>query len=282
MINKRKDGRLYSHTASISPVTDTSGAIGHFVAVSEDVTARRDLEARLVTSDRLASLGLLAAEVAHELNSPLAFVLSNLELLAMRLSNHPPHQDPLLLDELCHMVRDAADGAQRMAAITRDLKALSRSGTESLGPIDARRAFESALRLCRTSLVRTHLTHSFEAVPFVQGSEARLVQVLINLLGNAAQSFEENSNRRELAARLRRANDRVLLEVSDTGRGIPADILPNIFDPFFTTKQEGVGTGLGLYIAKKLVGDMGGTLTVESAVGEGSTFRIALPVWSWR
>ncbi len=250
------------------------------VVNARNITERKQMQARLLLADRLASVGTLAAGVAHEINNPLAFVLSNLGFLeeeCQLLRDELPRER---LGEMEDVLRETKQGAERVRHIVRDLRTLSRDEGELLSDVDVRAVIESSLGLVRNELRhRARLVKDFEPVPMVRASEGRLGQVLLNLLINAAHAVPDGKpGQNEVRVRLRAIAGRVVIEVMDTGCGIPPEVRDRIFDPFFTTKPVGMGTGLGLSICHGIVTGMGGDITVESEVGRGSTFRITLPI----
>ncbi len=243
-----------------------------------DVTERRALQARLQLSDRLASVGTLAAGVAHELNNPLAYISANLGYLAEVLPR--VGGNARLIDEMIQAVVEAREGSERMRDIVRDMKTFSRPDEDQRSPVDLRRVAESALRLAGADIRhRATLVKDLGEVPLVTGNEGRLGQVCINLLVNAAQAlpadrFEQN---RISISTLTDQEGRAVLEVRDTGSGIAPENLARIFDPFFTTKPVGLGTGLGLSICHTLITAHGGHIEVKSKLGQGTLFRVVLP-----
>jgi signal transduction histidine kinase/ActR/RegA family two-component response regulator len=318
--------------------------------VDREIAAQRQAERALRQSDRMASLGTLAAGVAHEINTPLTYVVTNLALIAERLAPAAPGARPDaatrtgiearaaeaeetlalarsgldalvslargLPDELRHtfgngltttlyalgmveqqlaalakesratgpfddLLQQAREGAERVRTIVRDLKTFSHPDDEAaVKPVDLQRVVRSSINLASVEIrERASLRTEFGATPYVVGNEARLGQVFINLLLNAAQAIPEGgANRHEIHITTRSdAAGRAVVEVSDTGSGIAPELLGRIFDPFFTTKPVGVGTGLGLSICHGIVTALGGELSVESEVGRGSTFRVTLP-----
>jgi C4-dicarboxylate-specific signal transduction histidine kinase len=161
----------------------------------------------------------------------------------------------------------------------RELQSLGRGDVQVDETVDVAALVESTLALARRSIEdRTRVTVDVSAAPRVRGDRARLSQVLLNLVLNAADAIEPDAPERNEIAIFATRDDggRVVLAVRDTGSGIPADVMSRIFDPFFTTKPVGKGTGLGLAICQRIVSDLGGTLTVESTPGRGSTFRLVL------
>ncbi len=266
------------------------GSLAAAMARSRADAERAELHARLAMADRMVSVGTLAAGVAHELNNPLAYVNSNVAFLAEQvvllsaLLSPPARADGEVADLLAQLVeaaRDAKDGVERMRVIVRDLKMLSRADDSRVGPVELGPVLDSCLNVARSELKhRARLVKDLQQVPAVRGSAARLGQIFLNLLVNAAQAIPEGqAARQEIRVSARPlGRDRVVIEVADTGSGIAPDVLPRIFDPFFTTKAPGVGTGLGLSIVRGIVTAMEGEIQVESALGRGSTFRVVLPV----
>ena len=285
-----KDGSDIPVNIAASRFVDDEGRHTGNLGVVRDVTEQRRLTSQLMVSDRMASVGTLAAGVAHEINNPLAAVIGNLDCVSdsvrrflKRESPSPgdrsPRNDAWLLQEIQEPLDDAREGAERVRFIVRDLKIFSRSPSEDpCGPIDVKSVMESSLRMAWNEIRhRARLVKHYEEGAVVAGSEARLGQVFLNLLVNAAQSMHEGAaEKNEIRVTTRVEGDRVLIDVSDTGPGIAPETVGRVFDAFFTTKAAGVGTGLGLAICQRIVTDMGGALTVESEVGRGTTFRVAL------
>ncbi|MEO8554450.1 MAG: PAS domain S-box protein, partial [Kofleriaceae bacterium] len=240
------------------------------VVIAHEVTERRELFARFATADRMLSMGTLAAGVAHEINNPLSYLISNLELLSRDVASH--QAAPLA---------DAREAADRMSAIVRDLHQLTRPAGDTLSPVDVVKILESSIKMANNELRhRARLVTSYQpGLPRVDASPSRLGQVFLNMLVNAAHAIVEgHADTEEVRVRVTAspARDRVLVEIEDTGVGIPAEILGRVFDPFFTTKPHGVGIGLGLAISHQIVHSIGGEISLTSTVGVGTTFRISL------
>ena len=259
---------------------DASGSPLRMVGANVDVTERRELQARLLIADRMSSMGMLAAGVAHEINNPLSYVLSNVAWardVAARTGCTTPCVPP---DEIRTALAEAYEGAERVRDIVRDLRALSSTrDDEPVGPVDLQGVVSSALQMARSHVKhRARIESELGDVPPVAGTPSRLGQVVLNLLVNAAQAIEAGAaDTNVIRVRVGEGPDgRVAVEISDTGRGIPPDVLPRIFDPFFTTKDVGEGTGLGLSIAHAIVTGLGGEIRVDSTVGRGSTFTVLL------
>jgi PAS domain S-box-containing protein len=272
-----------------TPVVDAKGNHTGSMAVVRDVTERRRLQSQLMVSDRMASVGTLAAGVAHEINNPLAAVMANLDYIAEivgqlggsnRSEMSPARRDTWIRDEIKTPLDDAREAAERVRFIVRDLKMFSRSPTEELrGPVNVKAVMESSLRMAWNEVRhRARLVKNYGNVPDVDANEARLGQVFLNLVVNAAQAIPEgNAENNEIRLTTCLEGKRVVIEVADTGPGIPPEIINRVFDAFFTTKEVGVGTGLGLAICHRIVTDIGGELTVRSEVGAGTVFRVSLP-----
>jgi len=251
------------------------------VVFCTDLTARRELYARMAVADRLVSLGTLAAGVAHEINNPLAYVIGNIELLARELPAIIEGRSRMARRELEALLSDARDGAVRVGSIVRDLRALSRSDDIRTTSVDVVPVLRSCIKMMHGELRnRAKVVESFATdLPPVAGNGSRLSQVFLNLLVNAAHAIPEGrSEDNEVRVGAQAAEGRVVIEVADTGGGIPANVIGRVFDPFFTTKPVGQGTGLGLAISHEIVRSLGGSITVESTPGTGTTFTIVLPV----
>lgn len=242
---------------------------------------RNKMHEQLLISDRMASVGILAAGVAHEINNPLASVIANLNLAVRDLAEVSSHQGEAALRDLREELSDARDSAERIRNIVRDLKLFSRADDEQRGPVDVRRVLESSLRMAWTEIRhRARLVKNYAVVPAVSANESRLGQVFLNLIVNAAQSMPEGraeANEIRVATSLR-PDGSVLVEITDTGSGMAPDVLKRLFTPFFTTKPAGIGTGLGLSICHRIISSIGGGIEVDSTLGVGSTFRVTLPV----
>jgi PAS domain S-box-containing protein len=248
------------------------------LGMARDVTQRKQLEQQLVQSDRLAALGTMAAGVAHEVNNPLAYLMLNLEWIARKLPS--VGKDPSSLEGLTAMLDEARQGARRVSTIVRELRSFSRVDDESRTQVDLVEVVQAGIKIAGHEIRhKARIVTSFEAARPVWGNEARLEQVVINLLLNASQAMSETqAESNEIRVSVRPdGEERTVLEVFDNGEGIPLDVLPRIFDPFFTTKPVGVGTGLGLSICHGIVTSLGGHIGAYSEPGVGTTFRVVLP-----
>jgi signal transduction histidine kinase len=238
----------------------------------------RELQARLAQTDRLTSLGTLAAGVAHEINNPLAYVLLNLGYVADELGRRASIEPKD--GEVRVAIEHARSGAERIRDIVRGLKTFSRPESEALSPLDVVQVLDASLAMVAHEIRhRARLIKDIARVPHVVANEARLGQVFLNLLLNAVQALPEGrGDANEIRVVVRAPSpQQVVIEVHDNGIGIAPQVRGRIFEPFFTTKPVGIGTGLGLAICHGVVASLGGSLTVESEVGRGSMFRVELP-----
>jgi PAS domain S-box-containing protein len=262
---------------------DDRGRALRMVGTTVDVTDRQREREQLQLAERMASLGTLAAGVAHEINNPLTYVVANVGFAAESVSELAAlagARGAGVAGDVRDALAEARAGALRVRDIVRDLKTFSRADDEREGPVDLRAVLESCLNMARNEIRhRARLAVDLAETPPVTGNEGRLGQVFLNLLLNAAQAIPEGqAERHEVRVSLRRLDGaRVAVEVQDTGCGIDHEVLPRIFDPFFTTKPVGQGTGLGLSICHRIVTAMGGEVVVESEPGRGTTFRVVLP-----
>jgi signal transduction histidine kinase len=248
---------------------------------------------RLMHLDRMASLGTLAAGIAHEINNPLTYVIANLQLLEEEMprllresstSVEPPGSTPPALlhrfNEVSARLHDALEGAERIRGIVLHVKTFSRAGDEHRTYVDVRSILDSAIKVVFSEIrQRARLVKEYGHTPLVLANPGQLGQVFLNLLLNAAHAIDDEDPQRNVIRIATRTTPtgQVLVEISDTGRGIPPELQPRIFDPFFTTKPVGVGSGLGLSICYGIVSSLKGTIAVESAVGRGTTLRVQLP-----
>jgi two-component system, cell cycle sensor histidine kinase and response regulator CckA len=275
---RRKDGAYVTvEGETIRMAFDAKNA---HVMLARDVTERDELFTRMAVADRMLSVGTLAAGVAHEINNPLAFVVSNLALLddelPRLLAGEPSRLDRAAVEEL---LVDAREGAARVSAIVRDLRTLARPDEVTTTSVDVARVLSTSIRMVTNELRhRARLVERIESAPRVRANESRLGQVFVNLLVNAAQAIPEGrAEANEVRVSLAGAGNHVVVEIEDTGVGIPSHVVGRIFDPFFTTKPVGEGVGLGLAISHQIVASLGGEISVASTLGFGARFRITLP-----
>jgi signal transduction histidine kinase len=235
----------------------------------------RKMERQLLMSERMASLGTIAAGIGHEINNPLSSAATNLAFVLDRMEK----DGALKPEEIAEPLRDAHQALERMRRIVQDLKILSRGDEQTRSAVDLRAVLDSSLRIAANQLRhRAEVTRDFGPIPPVHANEARLGQVFLNLLVNAAEAVPDGPGLGQIrVATGIDADGNIYGEVADNGSGIsPAD-LPHIFDSFFTTKPQGIGTGLGLAISQRIATEFGGRIDVQSTLGKGSSFRVVLP-----
>jgi C4-dicarboxylate-specific signal transduction histidine kinase len=263
------------------------------------ITELKATQAQLVQSEKMASVGVLATGVAHEINNPLAFVSANVTILndyvpsLMRLYERAvelvPEPDARHLseverqehyaditDNISDLLADSIEGVRRIQHITESLLEFSHSGDTAWQDCDLNHCVETTLVICRYEYkYKAQIETDLDAeLPLIQAVPAQLNQVIMALIVNAAQAIQHEG---VIRITTRQSDDDVILEVCDTGMGITPENLSHIFEPFFTTKQPGEGTGLGLAVAYGIINAHEGRIEVESALGEGSCFRVILP-----
>ncbi|MFL5348138.1 MAG: sensor histidine kinase [Hyalangium sp.] len=274
-----REARRYSAMLEETVRSRTSELEATNARLEESLRQLRHTQEQLLFADRLATVGRLAAGVGHEINNPLSYILSNLRFIQRELLREEAAALPER-EELQQAATDAKEGAERVKLIVQELKLLSRPDDVALGSVELGEVVRGVTKIAAQELRnRARLVEDFREVPAVWGNGPRLGQVVLNLLINAAHAIDpgrEEQNEVRVVTRERGAGS-VILEVSDTGCGIPPENLERIFEPFFTTKPIGMGTGLGLSVCRNIISSMGGTIQVESEVGRGTTFRITLP-----
>jgi PAS domain S-box-containing protein len=276
-------------------------------ATVRDETEVKKLQAMLRQSDRLTSMGTLAAGVAHEINNPLTYVLHNVETLSEDLpalgsalarslrvlraelgdetltellGADAAMLEPALLSDMAERAREALDGTERIKTISRAIGTFSRVESTERFRVDLNYAIECAATMALTVIkFRAKLIVNYTPLPSIWASAGKLSQVFLNLLINAAHAIDEGDMPNNfIEVRTWSRGDDVFAEVKDTGRGISEGDLTRIFDPFFTTKSAGIGSGLGLPICRNILSEFGGDIRVESQLGKGTCFTIRLPI----
>ncbi len=280
--------------------------------LTADLEKMQHTQSQVIHTTKLASLGQMIAGVAHEMNTPIGFVKSNVEVVRELMNEHralvgkcvkgfdmmlaadlarPESADAIRrtltkvrhalstdarLPDADELLKDSVDGLVQIANLVKNLKGFARVDSDGMDLLDLNECVESALTIAAHQLRdRIEVVKDLGSLPKIHGIASQINQVLLNLITNAGQAMEDGG---KLSLVSRRAGDMVEVEVSDTGKGIPDKVLPKIFDPFFTTKPVGEGTGLGLSIVHKIVQGHGGTIKVRTAPEKGSTFTISFPV----
>lgn len=239
------------------------------VAIGRDVTVRRRMDAQLQDADRLAAVGMLAGGIAHEIRNPLTFVLGVVRELAASTGDEASKARLL----------DVVDAAERIEAIVQGVSGLARPDTDAGGPVDVEGVIDRALLLAGSRLRdRAVVERSARGNATVIGSERRLVQVVINLLVNASQAIGSGHTMGKVSIQTAIVGTSVRIRVRDSGPGVPMAVATRIFEPFVTTKPSADGTGLGLWVSRGIVAEMGGSLELENPGAPGASFLIALPV----
>jgi PAS domain S-box-containing protein len=311
--NRKKNGELYWESAAITPILDTHGSIASFLAVKEDITERRALEAELRQAQKLEGIGQLAAGVAHEINTPIQFVTDNLTFLhesweasfslleryrgtVNRSAMPSPElvQDLAQAEQLCDLefIRDevpraiaqSLDGTRRVAKIVRAIREFSHPDLADKTEADLNEGIASTIVIARNEwkYVADLVTDLDSTLPLVICYPGDVNQVVLNLIVNAAHAIKaklNNTLKGRIVVRTRKSGAFAEISVSDTGTGVPEAIRTRIFEPFFTTKEVGTGTGQGLALAHTVVVKKHqGKIWFDTELGCGSTFFIHLPL----
>jgi PAS domain S-box-containing protein len=271
-VGRRANGETFAAEARARAI-QFQGRTVRIVAIRDD-SVRKALEASLAAQDRLATMGRLAAGVAHEVNNPLTFAMLNLEGVTRALSSWPRERERVL-----EMLAQVRTGLERVSRVVQDMRAFSRVEPHGTRPVELGRVLEYATSVVGVEVrARAALRIDVGEAMYVRGDEARLGQVFVNLLVNAAHAIPEGEpSAHRVVVTARRDGDTVEIAISDTGSGIPESVRAHLFEPFHTTKAPGIGTGLGLSICHAIVTSLGGTISADAPAEHGTTFRVRLP-----
>lgn len=286
LVNRRKDGALYTEDATISPLKDANGQIVNYVAVKRDITKEIELENRLRQAQKMEAIGTLAGGIAHDFNNILSAILGYSFLARQETEGNPA---------LMQYIDEVMRAGERATDLVRQILRFSRPALEKRQSLQLAHVIKEAIKLLRGSLPSTIEIRQNVAMDCreVYADPTEIHQVMMNLCTNAYHAMHEKGGVLEVSLadgvicpERRSAADEapsggcVCLTIKDTGCGMDESTLRRIFDPYFTTKEPGQGTGLGLATVSAIVEGCGGTISVESQVGIGSVFRVYLPACS--
>ncbi|TVP54617.1 MAG: ATPase [Halomonadaceae bacterium] len=273
----------------------------HLQQTPEQLIARlKQAQDQLMQSEKMASIGQLAAGVAHEINNPIGYVRSNLTTLgdycrSLLLINQAyeqalgdavseptllqltqQHDLPFIREDLPSLLEESHEGIERVGKIIRSLRDFSRTDSGELEPVDVHKTINQALTVARNEIkYRAEVITDFAELPLIEAVESQLGQVFLNLLVNAAHAIEEHG---EIHITTVLKGRQISVRIRDNGCGIPAANIKRLFDPFFTTKPVGKGTGLGLSLSYNIIRTHHGEMLVESEPGKGTEFTVLLPL----
>jgi len=328
--NKKKNGELFWERATISPIMDQEGKITNFLAIKEDITDRKQVEEALEKSvaesvqmatsleflnaelkstqsqmlqrEKMASIGQLAAGVAHEINNPIGFISSNLrsldkyfkkmtdylEVLEANITDKIPEtwqeitpqrkklKIDFMLEDCGDLIAESLDGSERVRKIVQNLKTFSRIDQAEEQRVDLNECLESTIVIVWNEIkYKSKLEKDLGELQDLYCNPQELSQVFTNILINAAQAIEKDGL---IQVRSWQEDNFIIVTIQDNGGGIAEENQERIFEPFFTTKAVGEGTGLGLSISYEIVKKHGGTIEIDSVIGQGTTFSIKLPL----
>ncbi|NVM03081.1 MAG: PAS domain S-box protein [Candidatus Helarchaeota archaeon] len=301
---KRKNGTIFPTENFIIPLKDELGNQTGWVSVIRDITERKQMEQMLIQSEKMASIGTLAAGVAHEINNPIGYIYNNLKILLKYneknknfytniqelIEEHTKEKIIIekfmklkedadidyLFNDISSATEESIEGAEKVIKIVSDLKSFARKEKPKMEIADINKGIEKTLNIVWNELkYKSEVVKEFGDILEIECDIKRLEQVFVNILVNAVQAIE---NRGVIKIKTFTKNNFIVIRISDTGKGIPKENVGKIFDAFYTTKEPGKGTGLGLSISYKIIQEHDGTIDVESEVGKGTTFTIKLPV----
>jgi two-component system cell cycle sensor histidine kinase/response regulator CckA len=277
----RTAGQEHFISDSTAPIVGDGGSVLGAVMVFRDVGEQRRLQRQLELADRLATVGTMAAGIAHEVNNPLTFILSNITFVLEEIRGRLGEPGaPSWLKELEAALADAEEGTKRIEKIVADLKTFTRPPAEVAETADLNEVLNWSLAVAGHELVsKGQIVRQLGDVPRVDASSARLGQVFVNLIINAAQALDPTRRATNEVVLTTRTDvqGRAVAEIRDTGCGMTDEVMAKAFDPFFTTKPANQGTGLGLSVSHGIVESFGGTIVFESEPGKGTLARIVLP-----
>lgn len=278
VINRRKDGQLFYTDLLISPIIDNNGKLVGYFGIHRDKTEQKKLEQQLIHAQKMESMGLLAAGLAHEVGNPLASISSLVQVIQRTNKDEFTNQKLELIKSQIN----------RISKIIRDLVNFSRQSTYELQSTDINKVLKSAIEIARVSKKAKGINFIEEynsEIPVLYLVPDQLQQVFLNILINAIDALCLDANRMvysnsnpQIISKTYKDENRVYISITDNGIGIPDSAIDKIFDPFYTTKKVGEGTGLGLWVSYNIIKSFQGEIQVNSIEGEGTTFTIILPI----
>jgi signal transduction histidine kinase len=249
-----------------------------YLRAEDSARSIRKLQAQVIQTEKLASLGQIVAGVVHELNNPLTSIIAYSDFLKRKAQKREPYDDQS--DDL-ERLRRIGEAAQRILNFSRDLVAYARPAADVPGTVQVQEIVEKALVFCEHELSGQNIRVVRELdtrLPPVRGMAGQLTQVFVNLFTNAAHAMSDHGGELGIRMHANQEQQTLSIEVADSGGGIDENDMPQIFEPFFTTKTDGRGTGLGLSIVRGIIDAHGGTIHAASAAGEGTVFTLTLPL----
>ncbi|WP_257988443.1 ATP-binding protein [Bacillus sp. V33-4] len=264
--------KIFRHR--VFPLNHAIEEEGEFLLVIEDITEQKQMEEKIIQTDKLSALGLMASGFAHEVNNPLATIHAYAEDLLDRIHTNDEQLDQ---EEINSYLNKIKENTERCKKITGNMLNFSRESKWSLSYVDINETVQNSVSLVEYSLKKHQIQLDVNVekdLPELFGDSLKLMQVLVNLINNAVDAMEEGGTITLLA---KKEGNSILLKVADTGTGISREVLPKIFDPFYTTKSVGKGTGLGLSVCYGIIQQFGGTIQIQSEHGAGTTVDILLP-----
>jgi PAS domain S-box-containing protein len=267
--NRRKDGRAFFTQLVISPIIDGDGKVVGFLGAHRDITDQKQLEQQLMHSQKMESIGTLAAGIAHEVGNPLASISSIVQVLSRTIDDEKAKDKLGLVQSQVH----------RITKIIRDLVDFSRPSNYQVQPTDIVRILAETIEIVKMgkkAKAITFVTHVRRQMPMLSLVPDQISQVFINILLNAVDALQGREG--TITTELTRGDEDVVVTITDTGCGITEENMQKIFEPFFTTKRVGEGTGLGLWVSYGIVRSFRGDITVKSTPGQGTSFSVSLPL----
>jgi PAS domain S-box-containing protein len=276
--NRRRNGEPFYTQLLVSPIIDPDGTLVGYLGIHRDITDQKYLEKQLIQAQKMESMGLLSAGIAHEVGNPLTSISSIVQVLERTTD------EPFVRDKL-ELIRNQVN---RISRIIRDLVDFSRRSNYEIELTDVNACVREAVAIVGVARKAKSIAFEIESdhnIPRMALVADQIQQVLVNILINAVDAVDDRmaglppgDRAGRVGCRTRVAGNDLLIEVSDNGKGIPEGQMPKIFEPFFTTKQVGEGTGLGLWVSYGIIKSFQGEISVESVEGRGTTFTIRLPL----